>query len=265
MTLTVPWGSPLVEGALLRRYHRFLVDVRLTTGEVVVAHCVNTGAMEGLVIPQARVWLCPADSPSRKLRYTWKFMELPGGMRVGTDTSLPNALTAALLDARALEGFTGHRGFAAEKPLGERSRVDFLVKTSRGPHPLEVKNCHLVYPDGGAYFPDSKSERGAKHLAELADHCRAGGRASVLFVVQRPDARFVRPSDVHDPQFARAARDAAGAGVRFRAVRLRVSVDGVEVLGAIPVDLEPYPIEQPTRWRAEGRLYAGWERPRRGE
>jgi sugar fermentation stimulation protein A len=258
-----PWPAPLVEGTLLRRYHRFLTDVRLPSGELVRAHCVNTGAMEGLVRPGARVWLCPAASPGRKLPFTWVSMELPDGTLVGVDTSLPNRLVGALLEARKLPGHEKHRGYTAEVAYGEGSRVDFAVKTPRGVRLLEVKNCHLVYPDGGAYFPDSVSERGAKHLRELAEVARGGGKAAVLFVVQREDARFVRPSDVHDPVFSQEARAAAEAGVTFAALRLRPTQEGVEVIGTIPVDLAPYPPEDPRRWREEGRRWSGWERPPR--
>jgi sugar fermentation stimulation protein A len=257
-----PWPAPLVEGTLLRRYHRFLTDVRLPSGELVRAHCVNTGAMEGLVRPGAPVWLCPA-APGRKLPYTWMYMELPDKTRVGVDTSLPNRLVHWLLSGRLLPGFERHRGFDAEVPYGEGSRVDFAVKTARGTRLLEVKNCHLVYPDGGAYFPDSVSERGARHLRELAAVARSGGKASVLFVVQRQDARFVRPSDVHDPTFAAEARAAAAAGVTFSALRLRPDQQGLSVLGSIPVDLDPFPTEEPRRWRLEGRRWSGWERPPR--
>lgn len=257
----LPWPAPLVEGTLVRRYHRFLTDVRLSDGEIVRAHCVNTGAMEGLVRPGARVWLCPASVPGRKLPFTWVYMELPDKTLIGVDTSLPNRLVKEMLEARVLPGFERHRGVAAEVGYGEGSRVDFSVKTSRGTRLLEVKNCHLVYPDGGAYFPDSVSERGTKHLRELAAVARGGGKASVLFVVQREDARLVRPSDVHDPLFAAEARTASEAGVTFSALRLRPGAEGVEVVGTLPVDLAPYETAAPRRWREEGRRWCGWERP----
>jgi sugar fermentation stimulation protein A len=262
-SFVLPWPAPLVSGTLLRRYHRFLTDVRLSSGEVVRAHCVNTGAMEGLVRPGSPVWLSPASSPGRKLPFTWMFMELPERIRVGVDTSLPNRLASALLAARQLPGFERHRGFSAEVAYGEGSRADFLVETARGPCFLEVKNGHLVYPDGGAYFPDSVSTRGAKHLRELAAVARNGGAASVLFVIQRDDARFVRPSDVHDPDFAREARAAAEAGVSFRALKVRPTAEGAEVAGILPVDLAPYDLAGPRRWREEGRRWSGWERPPR--
>lgn len=256
---TFPWPRPLVPATLVRRYDRFLADVTLASGEPAVAHCVNPGAMEGVVRPGARVWLTPVDHPARKLRFTWSIVE-DEGVLVGADTSLPNRLVRAMLDARAIRGLAGYTALAQEFVHAPGCRVDFRLTTRRGPHDLEVKNCHLRYPDGLAYFPDSVSERATKHLTVLAEEARRGGGATVLFVVQRPDVAAVRPSEVHDPAFAKAARRAAAEGVRFRALRAQVTEAGVAVLGEVPVDLAPYDLEGPRVWREERRSTSGWVR-----
>jgi sugar fermentation stimulation protein A len=255
----LPFHAPLVEGRLVRRYHRFLADVDLG-GRVVVAHCVNSGRMEGLVERGLRVWLSPAANPARKLAWTWELVEV-GGVLVGANTAIPNTLVGAMLRARALPGFRAHRGVVAEAPHGPLSRVDFSVSMPGGAHLVEVKNCHLAYPDGRGYFPDSVSERGTKHLRELAAHARKGGKATVLFTVQRADAVAVRPSDVHDPAFAQAARRAARAGVRFRALRVVPTLEGLRVEGELPVDLEPYELDAPRRFSRALAASSGWERP----
>jgi len=123
-----------------------------------------------------------------------------------------------------------------------------------------VKNCHLVYPDGGAYFPDSVSVRAAGHLRELATVVAAGDRASVLFTVQREDARFLRPSRLHDPAFAAAATEAAAAGVRFRALTIAPRPDGFHFLGALPVRLGPYATEPLEAFREALLPFSGWRR-----
>ena len=271
--LRLPRAAALVRGVLLQRYKRFLADVRLESGEVVTAHCVNTGAMEGLTRPGRTVYLRPAPPGSaRKLLYTWELLELPWGL-VGVDTSFPNRLVRALLEADALPWLRPARGrwatVRSEVPYGERSRVDFCLEgPRRGEAPpsrvmfLEVKNCHLVYPDGGAYFPDCVSARAAHHVEELARLVAPGRSAHVLFVVQMPGVVRVRPSDVHDPAFALAARRAAELGVGFSALAVAHTPAEVLVERRVPVDLAPYdraPVEAfRARARAGEELSPAW-------
>jgi sugar fermentation stimulation protein A len=245
---------------LLRRYHRFLTDVRLEDGRVVTAHCVNSGTMEGLVRPGAPAWLLPTPGAHKKLQWTWVMTEAQG-LRVGTDTSLPNRLVRALLEARWLPRLGRYDTVRPEFVHAPGSRVDFRLEGAGLVHDLEVKNCHLVYPDGRAYFPDSVSLRATKHLQALAREVRRGLRASVLFVVQREDARALRPSGLHDPAFADAARRAHTAGVRMRALRARPDEEGLTVLDTLPVELSPYDTRAHVGWRAALKPWSGWERP----
>jgi sugar fermentation stimulation protein A len=244
-----PRTEALVKGTLLKRYKRFLADVKTDSGEIVTAHCVNTGAMEGLTRPGIPVWLSRASNPARKLAFTWELAEVEGRMW-GVNTSLPNKLVGQLLAEKSLPWLAGWQCIRAEKKYGARSRVDFWLcdDTSGGDagHYLEVKNCHLLYPDGIAYFPDCKSERATSHLLELG-HCAS---AEVLFVVQVPGARAVRPSDYHDPVFATAARRAQECGVRFSAIGVHHTEQEITVYGPIPVDLEPYSLADHATWQA---------------
>lgn len=259
-----PWPSPLREGRLLRRYHRFLCDIELPGEGVVVAHCVNSGTMEGLVRRGARVWVQHTPGEGKKLQHTWEMMEIDG-VPIGTNTANPNRLVRAMLEARALPGFEHWKALTPERRYGARSRVDFHLRMPRGEHFLEVKNCHLVYDDGRGYFPDSVSQRGTHHLQELIATVENGAKATVLFTVQRNDCRAVRPSDIHDPAFARAAREAKAAGVSFKALRIEPTLEGLIVHDMIPVDLKPYKLDEPNRCRAALRPHSGWERPKRTE
>lgn len=245
----------LCRGVLLKRYKRFLADVHLDSGEIVTTHCVNTGAMEGLTQPGTPVWLSRNDNPKRKLRYTWELAQV-GDAILGVNTNLPNKLVARLLAERRLPWLAEFPDVRAEMKYGHKSRVDFFLSGGDRSHYLEVKNCHLLYPDGMAYFPDCVSVRAAGHLHELS-HCLANDRfvvtAEVLFVVQIDGANGVRPSDLHDPVFAAAARAAARRGVQFSAIGVAHTQEQVTIYGPIPVDLAPYETAMHAQWRDANR------------
>jgi sugar fermentation stimulation protein A len=257
--MLIPHLQPLKRGTFVQRYDRFVADVELD-GRIVKTHCVNPGRMEGLVRPGAPAWVSPAPEGSkRKLRWTLELLELDGRY-VGANTVVPNRIAEALVRARLIPGLKRWTELRTEVRYGERSRIDLLL-TGGGPdHLVEVKNCHLVYPDDRAYFPDSVSERAAGHLRELAAHVEAGWKATVLFVLQRTDGRALRPSRLHDPAFADAAEAALSAGVRFRAVQLDPTPEGFRYLRTLPVDLKPYDHEALAPWRDGLTPFSGWKR-----
>ncbi|MEM1229026.1 MAG: DNA/RNA nuclease SfsA [Pseudomonadota bacterium] len=257
--MLIPHRAPLQEGRFLARYDRFIATVELG-GQVIEAHCVNPGRMEGLVVTGARAWVSQVPPESkRKLRYTLEILEIDGRY-VGANTVIPNALAETLIRARLVPGLKRYRTLRREVRYGDNSRIDLLLTQGDREHYVEVKNCHLVYPDGGAYFPDSVSVRAAGHLRELATVIEGGARATVLFVIQRDDARLVRPSALHDPHFAQAAIDAAAAGVCFRAVALDPRPDGFHFLGTLPVNTGRYDPEPLRTFKTALDATSGWQR-----
>ncbi len=258
--MLIPALNPYLEGRLIARYDRFIAVVELADGSQVDAHCVNPGRMEGLVVPGARAWVSAVPPESkRKLRYTLELLEIDG-IFVGANTVVPNHLAETLVRARQIPGLKRFRELRREVRYGERSRIDLLLTSGATEHLVEVKNCHLVYPDRCAYFPDSVSERAAGHLRELAREVGEGRKATVLFILQRPDADRLRPSRLHDPAFAAAAEAAQAAGVRFLAAKVHTQPHGFEFMGMIPVDLEPYDPENIGEYRAALDDTSGWKR-----
>lgn len=257
--MLIPHQRPLREGRFLQRFDRFIATVELD-GAVVEAHCVNPGKMEGLVRSGCRAWVSGVPRESkRKLRYTLELLEIDG-VFIGANTVTPNRLAEAAIRGGQVPGLKRFRELRREVRYGEKSRVDLLMTQGKKEHLIEVKNCHLVYPDGGAYFPDSVSVRAAGHLEELAREVVAGRRATVLFVLQHEQGQFLRPSRLHDPAFADAAAHAAKAGVRFRAIKVAPMPDGFHVLGTVPVDLRPYDFKALNSYRAALQPYSGWQR-----
>ncbi|MGU3538510.1 DNA/RNA nuclease SfsA [Methylobacterium sp. A54F] len=236
-------AAPLVEGRLLRRYKRFLADVALADGSEVTAHCANPGAMMGLLAPGSRVLLSRAASPTRKLPYSWEFVEaeLPGGPQwVGINTMRPNALVAEAFREGRLSPLAGYESLRPEVAYGRASRVDFLA-TGGGLPPchVEVKNCHLLRRVALAEFPDCTAARSARHMDELARVVAEGGRAVLIVVIQMRAEAFDVARDI-DPAFDRAFQAARAAGVAVHAYRCRIDPaagtvaidDAVPVLGA---------------------------------
>lgn len=226
--------SPLVPARLARRYKRFLADVVLDSGEAVTAHCANPGAMTGLTGPGMPVWLSRSANPKRALAYSWELALADGGL-VGINTAHPNRIVAEAIAARAIPELTGYAALRCEVPYGHRSRVDIVLDDpARGPCYIEIKNVHLMRTPGLAEFPDSVTERGAKHMAELAALAAAGTRAAVVFLVQRSDARaFAIAADV-DPAFAAAAQAAQAAGVELLAYCCALSPAEIVLDKALP-------------------------------
>jgi sugar fermentation stimulation protein A len=227
--------SPLIEGRLVRRYKRFLADVELAGGEVVTVHCANPGSMIGLADPGMRVLVSRATNLKRKLPWSWELVEARGAL-VGINTIHPNNLVAEAIADGAIAELAGYDSVRREVRYGKNSRVDFLLTASGRPDAyLEVKNVHLSRTAGLAEFPDSVTERGMKHLGELASMVAAGHRAAMLYLVHRSDAsRFTLAPDI-DPKYAAAFDRAAAAGVEMLVYRCRVTLEEVTVADRIPL------------------------------
>jgi sugar fermentation stimulation protein A len=225
--------QPLYPGALIRRYKRFLADVRLESGEVVTAHCPNSGSMKGCAIPGSRVLLSLSGNPNRKLKYTWELVQV-NGLWVGINTGLPNRLTAEAIRQGKITELAGYDEIRPEIRYGKNSRIDLLLSGPAGLCYVEVKNVTLVEGDR-ALFPDAETLRGQKHLKELMREVRDGNRGVIFFVVQRADAHSMAPADAIDPEYGRLLRLAAENGVEVMA--WQAHVEPGEIFLARPLEV----------------------------
>lgn len=236
----------LIRGEFVRRDNRFRAQVRVE-GRTVAVHVANSGRLGELLMAGREVWLAPADlqrNPHRRTAYDLALVEFEGRL-VSVDARLPGRLVGQALGKGRLvvrpgsrqAGFEVYETVRSEARRG-KSRLDFYLESSLGQPPcwIEVKSVTLVQ-GGVARFPDAPTLRGQRHVRELMRAVQEGQRAAVIFVVQREDAERLAPHDVNDPDFGRALRQAARAGVELYAWRCRVRLDEVQLADAIPVQL----------------------------
>jgi sugar fermentation stimulation protein A len=222
-----------VLGRLVRRRQRFLVDVRLPGGQLVVGHCPNTGSMLGLQAPDLPVALSRAPAGSRrKLDYTLEMVQVDGTW-VGVNTMRPVSLVARAILAGRIRRLAGHDELRTEVAYGrEGSRIDLQLARSRSGRQelcyVEVKNVTLA-TGTLALFPDAVTARGAKHLRELIRVAHRGHRAVMLYLIQRSDCTRFAPAEEIDPEYCRLLRRAARRGVEILPYRARVDPTGIEV------------------------------------
>ena len=216
--------SPLREGILIKRYKRFLADVELDDGEIVTAHCANTGPMKGVLWPGGRVRLKYSPSPKRKLDWSWEQAEVPSHYEpkkcwVGVNTSLPNKLIRHLIEAHGLENQLGPISSIHPEVvygLEGKSRIDLLLNPdSRNQDKrkifVEIKNTTWC-EKSLALFPDTVTKRGQKHLRELMS-LYPNSRAVLIPCISRSDIELFAPGDLADPLYGKLFRESLGKGV----------------------------------------------------
>jgi sugar fermentation stimulation protein A len=227
--------SRLIRGTLMQRYKRFLADVRLPNGDIVTAHCTNTGSMLGCKEPGSTVYLSLSPNKSRKLAYTWEIIRIDRAW-VGINTMHPNRLVAEAVEAGRIPELRGYATVRREVKVSAHSRLDLCLERNDGCCFVEVKNVTLSI-DRAAAFPDAVSERATKHLRELIRLKRKGHRAALVFVIQRGDCDHFRPADEIDPEYGRWLRRAVKAGVEALPYMAKVTPKGIVLTARIATRL----------------------------
>jgi sugar fermentation stimulation protein A len=228
--------TPLVPATLIRRYKRFLADIRLDDGREVTAHCANPGSMMGLAEPGMRIWVEPNDDPKKKLKYGWRLVDHENGHFTGVDTSVPNRAVRAALIAREIPELASYPNVHPEVKYGENSRIDFLL-TGEGLKDayVEVKSATLSRIEGLAEFPDSVTKRGAKHLRALTAMVELGHRAVLFYLIQRTDCTSLAVAADIDPVYADTFAQARAAGVEVIAYDTVITPEQITMGRPVPL------------------------------
>lgn len=205
--------KPLYYGALLKRYKRFMADIKLKNGEIITAHCANSGSMKTCTEPGWKVVVSDSQNPKRKLRFTWEMVH-NGKCWIGINTQLANKIVKEALEKNQIPELVGYERIITEKKYGENSRIDIFMEKPGVQCYVEIKNVTLV--DKGFFqFPDSVTERGLKHLNELIEMKKQGKRAVMFFLIQRNDARIFKPCEEIDPEYALKLKEVYEQGVEI--------------------------------------------------
>ncbi len=211
--------SNVLSDVFVERPNRFLV--KLESGRL--AHLHDPGRLKELLIPGRKLFLREVKSPSRKTNLDVLAVDIgyPVFIHSGYHSLIAERLIPYLFG-----------GIEAKEVKFGGSRIDFLLSDGR---PLEVKGCTLL-KDKVALFPDAPTERGTRHVLELANH---GG--ALLFLVFHPPARVLKPNCETDPRFCEAMKLAIRKGVEMKAAVIRTSVSEdslrLEYVKEIPVSV----------------------------
>ena len=211
----------IIRGTFVDRPNRFIAHVEVD-GRRETVHIKNTGRCRELLLPGAEVWLTAPGTPGRKTKYDLVTVRKPGGRLVNIDSQAPNTVVREWLESRRYDSIR------PEYAYGD-SRIDFCLEQDHTRILMEVKGCTLEI-DGIGYFPDAPTQRGVRHLHELAKAVKDGYKAVLAFAIQMDGITEVRPNVRTHPEFGTALAEAQAAGVSVLFLPCHVEPDGLWIV-----------------------------------
>ena len=217
----------VIPASFIDRPNRFIAHVEID-GRLETVHVKNTGRCRELLLPGAEVFLAGSENPERKTAWDLIAVRKSNGLLVNIDSQAPNAVAREWLETQ---------GFDVIRPeyVYGQSRLDFMMERGSERFLMEVKGCTLER-DGIGYFPDAPTERGAKHLRELANALEY--TPILLFVIQMDGIMEVRGNQETDPAFCEALEGAKRAGVKILFLPCHIEPDEIIYLGNQKEDIQ---------------------------
>ena len=228
------FDTPLIQGKLIKRYKRFLADIELNDGSIVVAHCTNSGSMKTCIEEGAPVYLSPAKDPKRKTKFTWEMIFINNHW-IGINTSIPNIIVYEALKNKTIPELSTYTRVKREVKFDD-SRFDVYAENDNEKCFIEVKNVTMK-DSNKAIFPDAVTSRGQKHLKTLIEVKKSGIRAVMFYVIQRQDIEIFAPAKQIDPDYAKILNEAHENGVEIIPYMAKVSPEGIELSKKLPFEL----------------------------
>ena len=223
------FSNKLIKAKFVKRYKRFFSDHILENGQLVIAHCPNTGAMTGVAKEGITSWLSQSDDPKRKLKWTWELTQEKKTI-VGVNTHNPNKIIQEAINNKEIKELLNYKTLKGEVKYGVNSKIDiFLQDDNKVDCYVEIKNVHLSRKKNLAEFPDGITSRGTKHLKELAIVAQAGGRAVMLYLIQRNDCNYFKIAADIDVEYGKAFLEAINAGVEVICIDTILSTTSINI------------------------------------
>jgi sugar fermentation stimulation protein A len=205
----------VIKAKFITRPNRFIAYCEVD-GKIETVHVKNTGRCRELLTENATVYLSISDNEERKTNFDLVAVEKQtcrGNLLINMDSQAPNTAAYEWIKAG---GIFGEGAIVRREVSYGGSRFDLYVEQGDRRAFVEVKGVTLEN-DGIASFPDAPTERGVKHLGELATAVKDGYEAYILFVVQMKGVRSFTPNDETHKAFGDALRTAAANGVNVLA------------------------------------------------
>ena len=219
-------------GRFLERPNRFIAHVEIL-GKKEIVHVKNTGRCAELLVPGTTVYVQKSDNLERKTQ--WDLIGVEKGNRmINMDSQIPNRVVEEWIRQGNL--FPNTTLIKPETTFG-KSRFDLYIEVDRRKIFMEIKGVTLE-DNGVVRFPDAPTERGVKHVEELAEAVKAGYESYLFFVIQMKDVKYLAPNMKTHAAFGEAMKKAREQGVNILAYECQVEKDSIEITKEVPVVLE---------------------------
>jgi len=219
--------NKLISGQFIKRYKRFFVDIKIKE-KTIIAHCPNTGSMNGLLKKGNKVWVTKSNNPNRKLKYTLQIIE-DKKSKVGVNTHLANKIVHHALENNLIKEFDKKIQVKPETKFGTNTRFDFLITQKKFKAFIEVKNVTLSRINNLAEFPDAVTSRGLKHINELLKASNMGYKIFILYLIQRNDCKLFKIAEDVDPEYANSLVKAVKKKLNILCYDCKFSSKGIKL------------------------------------
>jgi len=217
----------LLPGTLVKRYKRFLVDVKVNN-RIITAHCPNSGSMLGLLDENNKIWISQSNNPKRKLKFTLELIKVKDSL-VGVNTIFANKIVLEALNNNRVKEFSKFENIKTEAVYDANTRFDFLLKKYDRKVFLEVKNVTLSTKENVAEFPDAITSRGTKHLTKLPEAKKKGYESYILYLIQREDCDSFKIAEDIDQTYKITFNEALKNGVKMLCYDCKLSNEEIKL------------------------------------